>query len=89
MEAITFKTESGNSYLYSPARKVVIPIPQHADEGLLSDNFSNNDFLVILEKEGYLENFDSDYSVRISAKDIENSITLIPQHYYKIFFLST
>lgn len=49
MEAITFKTESGNSYLYSPARKVVIPIPQHADEGLLSDNFSNNDFIVILE----------------------------------------
>ena len=79
MEAITFKTESGNSYLYSPARKVVIPIPQHADEGLLSDNFSNNDFLVILEKEGYLENFDSDYSVRISAKDIENSIRDVSQ----------
>lgn len=54
MEAITFKTELGNSYLYSPARKVVIPIPLYVHEDLLSGNLNNNYFLSILKKEDTL-----------------------------------
>ena len=79
MEAVTFKTELGNSYLYSPARKVVIPIPLCAHEDLQSGNLCNNQFLSILEKEGYLENFNNDYSGRISIKDIDNSIRNVSQ----------
>lgn len=79
METITFKTELGNSYLYSPARKVVIPIPLYVHEDLLYSNLNNNNFQSILKKEGYLENFNSDYSGRIGAEDIENSIRNVSQ----------
>ncbi|MBT8723446.1 radical SAM peptide maturase [Bacteroides uniformis] len=79
MEAITFKTELGNSYLYSPARKVVIPIPLYVHEDLLSGNLNNNYFLSILKKGGYFDNFNSDYSGRISEKNIETSIRDVSQ----------
>ena len=54
MEPIVFKTENGNSYLYSPAEKSLMPIPASLCNDLLTKGDSDDQIWKVLKSNGYL-----------------------------------
>ena len=54
MEPIVFKTENGNSYIYSPAKKSLMPIPASLCNDLLTKGDSDDQIWKVLKSNGYL-----------------------------------
>lgn len=75
MEPIVFKTKSGNYYLFSPSRKVVLPITmglfQELQNGVATSH--SKEYSTLLEN-GYLETYHAILDRRITPHDIKNSI---------------
>ena len=55
MEPVVFKTENGNSYLYSPAEKSLMPIPTSLCNDLLTKGDSDDQIWKVLKSTGYLK----------------------------------
>ena len=55
MEPIVFKTENGNCYLYSPAVKELLPIPETTYTDVINNGTSDSSLWMLLSDAGYLE----------------------------------
>jgi uncharacterized protein len=80
MRSITFKTRSGNNYLYSPNRKRTIPIPT----SLLSEIMGNgkgvhSQLYTSLRERGYMDEWHQNLSGRITAENVEQALNKLPQ----------
>jgi putative dehydrogenase len=78
MEPIVFKTASGNSYLYSPSVKALMPIA-HNDYEHFKSGAMDNDFLLLLRDRGYLDNYFAPLDGKISRETIEQALIQLPQ----------
>jgi len=79
MNAVTFKTTSNNCYLYSPAQRVVMPIPQYLYDGLLKTSEYASPLLSVLEGRGYLKEYRPNLFGRITESDIKNALLNVSQ----------
>lgn len=80
MESLIFKTRSGNSYLFSPARKETIPIPNYlASE--IEDRITkgNSTLYQTLKANGYLDEFRQNFSGHIRPDDVAKAIYNLSQ----------
>ena len=55
MEPIVFKTENGTCYLYSPAVKELLPIPETTYTDVINNGTSDSSLWMLLSDAGYLE----------------------------------
>jgi len=79
MDAVTFKTISNNCYLYSPAQRVVMPIPQQLYYELTLTSTNASPLLSVLESRGYLDEYKPNLFGRITDYDIKSALLNVSQ----------
>lgn len=79
MKPVVFRTDSGNSYLYSPARKSLIPLPFNVYEDILKNGNSHSAVYNQIEKLGYLQPWYEDFSGLVYGDDISASLINLSQ----------
>lgn len=79
MESVTFKTESNNCYLYSPAQKEIMPIPRSLYDDLELGRSIGTPLYSILKDNGYFDEYKADLTGRIYEQDIKNALLNVSQ----------
>lgn len=79
MKPVVFRTDSGNSYLYSPAKKCLIPLPFNVYEDIKKNGNSHSVVYNQIEKIGYLLPWHDDFRGLVDAEDINNSLKNLTQ----------
>lgn len=79
MKPVVFRTDSGNNYLYSPAKKCLIPLPFNVYEDIIKNGNSHSVMYNQIERFGYLQSWHEDFSGLVYADDICNSLTNLTQ----------
>ena len=83
MKPIIFKSESNNTYLYSPAKSIFIPISPDIAEAIKEENINNPSF-VYLRDNGYLDNMVLEFATNISGEHIRKAIANLTQVVFEV-----
>lgn len=83
MKPIIFKSESNNTYLYSPAKSIFIPISPDIAEAIKKEN-TNNPSFVYLRDNGYLDNMVLEFATNISGEHIRKAIANLTQVVFEV-----
>lgn len=78
MKPTLFKTKNGNTYLYSPVKKRILPIPEHLSD-LNLNSYVEDRFGRYLFDNNYLDEYNETYEVRIDKTDINSALANVPQ----------
>lgn len=79
MKPVVFRTNSGNCYLYSPAKKSLVPLPFSVYEDIIKTGNSHSVVYNQIAKFGYLKSWHEDFSGLVYAEDISNALTNLTQ----------
>ena len=79
MDPVLFRTDSGNNYIYSPAKKSVLPLPLDVYEDILENGYSRSVIYLNLEQYGYLDSWHDDFNGIVYEDDIKNSLQNLSQ----------
>lgn len=79
MKPIIFRTDKGNCYLYSPAKKSLVPLPFSVYEDIKIKGNSHSVIYNQIEKFGYLDSWHDDFGGIVYSDDIIESLTNLSQ----------
>lgn len=83
MKPFTFKTESGNCYLYSPIYKQFICVPKSTYSNLISGRCDDS-VSITLKQNGYLNDSISNFERQLSKDEIYNAFLTVPQIVFEV-----
>jgi uncharacterized protein len=79
MDPVVFKTNNGNCYLYSPAKKELMPIPLSLYNDISDNGDSANQIWMILKSRGYLQSYNDKFEGVIDEYSIKNALKNLSQ----------
>ena len=83
MKPFTFKTESGNCYLYSPIYKQFICVPKSTYSNLISGRCDDS-VSITLKQNGYLNDSISNFERQLAKDEIYNAFLTVPQIVFEV-----
>ena len=83
MKPVIFKSESGNTYLYSPAKGVIMPISQDTERSVEERDTDNLSYGYLLSN-GYLEEWSSNFMPFITGDSIRDAISNLTQVVFEV-----
>lgn len=83
MKPSVFTTRNGNSYLYSPYKKMFLPIDKTLNQAILNNDINSLSYKC-LKDNNYLDAFKEDLEGEILPEDIEIAICNIPQVIFEV-----
>lgn len=83
MKATVFTTDNKNHYLYSPYKKMFLPINLNLKKCILNEDFTSSEASYLYSNE-YLSEFKYSFDGRLSEDDIELAICNLPQVIFEV-----
>lgn len=87
MDCVTFTTESGNHYLFSPTKKTFVPVPKSVSEEIENGEFITancSDIVTTLKNCGYLDSSQAKFDGKITKEMIESNLVNLPQVVFEV-----